>query len=63
MTKHALYEKTPVRCLGPNPKEHYFNSTDRIHHRICGKCAERMRKESARVGDAPVKMHDPSGRV
>ena len=63
MTKHALYEKTRVRCLGPTQPDHYFNSTDRVHHRVCAKCAERMKKESARGCDVPVKMHDPSGRV
>ncbi len=39
----SLFPKTRVRCLGPNPKEHYFASANPRGERVCAKCREKQR--------------------
>lgn len=51
-----------VRCLGPGP-EHFFVSSNRTHHRICGKCADKAKRYGVARMETPVKAHDPSGRT
>lgn len=35
-----------VRCLGPNPNEHYFKTGNPKTNRICKKCREKQQKAS-----------------
>ncbi len=51
-----------VRCLGPDAKEHTFNSPDPKRIRVCGRCREKLQHLRESVGRLALNL-PANGRI